>query len=118
MEKELITHCPRCGKDLIATRLICMECDLELTGDFGLSKFDYLSADELDFVLTFLEYQGNFKAVQEQKGMSYPAVKKKIADIVVKLGIDDIKDVKEEVMDVPTVSFLPVEPNDSPLLLR
>lgn len=118
MEKELITHCPRCGKDLIATRLICMECDLELTGDFGLSKFDYLSADELDFVMTFLKYQGNFKAVQEQKGMSYPAVKKKIADIVVKLGIDDIKDVKEEVMDVPTVSFLPVEPNDSPVVAK
>ncbi|MCR4436801.1 MAG: hypothetical protein QHH06_14355 [Clostridiales bacterium] len=50
----------------------------------------------------FLEYQGNFKAVQEQKGMAYPAVKK-IADIVLKLGINNIKNEKEEALDVPTV---------------
>lgn len=113
MEKELVTHCPRCSKKLKATRLICSECDFELTGDFGLSKFDYLSDEELEFILTFLKYQGNFKAVQERKGMSYPAVKKKIANIVLKLGIDNIKNEKEKVLDGPTVRFVPVEPNDS-----
>lgn len=118
MEKELVTHCPRCSKNLIATRLVCRECDLELTGDFGLSKFDYLSTDEMDFVLTFLKYQGNFKAVQEQKRMSYPAVKKKIAEVVMKLGIDDIKDEKEEISDVPVLSFEPIESNDSPVIAR
>jgi hypothetical protein len=118
MEKELVCHCPRCSEKLIATRLICKKCDLELTGDFGLSKFDYLSTDEMDFVTTFLKYQGNFKAIQEQKGMSYPAVKKKLAEVVIKLGIEDMEDKKEEVSDMSTISFLPIEPNDSPVITR
>lgn len=118
MEKEVVTHCPRCNNDLIATRLVCRECDLELTGDFGLSKFDYLSADELDLVTTFLKFQGNFKAVQVQRGMSYPAVKKKFSEIVTKLGIEDIEDKKEEVRDIPNVSFVEVELNDSPVIVK
>lgn len=118
MEKELVAHCPRCSNKLIATRLVCRECDLELTGDFGLSKFDYLSADELDFVMTFLKFQGNFKAVQEERGMSYPAVKKKFSDIIFKLGMEDLKDEKGEASDVPTVSFMPIEPDDSPVIVR
>ena len=118
MEKELVCHCPRCSEKLIATRLICKKCDLELTGDFGLSKFDYLSTDEMDFVTTFLKYQGNFKAIQEQKRMSYPAVKKKLAEVVIKLGIEDMEDKKEEVSDMSTISFLPIEPNDSPVITR
>lgn len=118
MEKELVAHCPRCSTKLLATRLVCRDCELELTGDFGLSKFDYLSADELDFVITFLKFQGNFKAVQEERGMSYPAVKKKFSEIIMKLGIDEIKNKQEEAGNVPTVSFLPVEPNDSPVIAR
>ncbi len=118
MEKELVAHCPRCSNKLIATRLVCRECELELAGDFGLSKFDYLSVDELDFVMTFIKCQGNFKAVQEEKSMSYPAVKKKFSEIIKKLGVDEIKAEKEEVMEVPTVSFLPVEPKDSPVIIK
>lgn len=34
MENKLVTHCPRCSNNLIATRLSCQECDLELNGDF------------------------------------------------------------------------------------
>ncbi|SCY24554.1 DUF2089 family protein [Alkaliphilus peptidifermentans] len=118
MDKELVGHCPRCSDKLIATHLSCKKCNLELTGDFGLSRFDYLTVDELDFVMTFLRYQGNFKTVQIQKGMSYPAVKKKIAEIVMKLGIDDIKDKKEEVPDAPTLSFVPIECSDSSVIAK
>jgi len=34
--------------------------------------------------------------------MSYLVVKKKLVEVVMKLGIDDIQDEKEEVSDVPT----------------
>jgi len=42
-----------------------------LNGDFSLSKFDYLSIDEHEFIECFLKYQGNFKAIQNEKGMCY-----------------------------------------------
>lgn len=84
----------------------------------GLSKFDYLSTDEFDFVVTFLKYHGNFKAVQKEKSMSYPAVKRRMSEIVKKLGIEDEKVEKEMGTDMPTVSSLQVESSDSLIITR
>lgn len=87
MENKLVTKCPRCNENLVVKKLSCDNCELELNGDFPLSKFDYLSMDELDFVESFLRAQGNFKTLQNEKNMSYPAVKKKFNDILDKLEI-------------------------------
>jgi hypothetical protein len=118
MEKELVSHCPRCSNHLIATHLACKECNLELTGKFELSKFDYLSNDELDFVLTFLKYHGSFKAIQGEKGMSYPAAKKKITDIIYKLGIDDTNNSIGNITDTAMISYLKIESYDSPVISK
>lgn len=118
MEKELVAHCPRCRHELTATCLVCEDCRLELKGDFGLSKFDYLSADELEFVMTFLKYQGNLKALQEDKSMSYPAAKKKLAEIIIKLGIKAIKDEELEVSNMPSIERISIESNDSIVVVR
>ncbi|MFL0507233.1 DUF2089 family protein [Ureibacillus sp. 179-F W5.1 NHS] len=118
MEKELVSHCPRCSNNLIATHLVCKDCNLELTGNFGLSKFDYLSSDELDFVLTFLKYHGRFKAIQEEKGMSYPAVKKKITEIIKKLGVEDPSNLKGAVTEPELISYLQINTSDSPVVAR
>lgn len=118
MEKELVSHCPRCSNNLIATHLVCKDCDLELTGNFGLSKFDYLSSDELDFVLTFLSYHGSFKAIQGEKGMSYPAVKKKISEIVKKLGIVDSSNTRGTATEPELISYLQIDTNDSLVIAR
>lgn len=40
MVKDLVAKCPRCDERLIATRLSCDNYELELNGDFPLSKFD------------------------------------------------------------------------------
>ncbi len=66
----------------------CDNCDLELNGDFTLSKFDYLTKDEHDFIECFLKYQGNFKLVQNERGMSYPATKKSLVNILEKLNLN------------------------------
>lgn len=91
MVKNLVATCPRCNRELIATQLSCNDCELELNGDFPLGKFDYLSVDELDFVECFLKAQGSFKTLQLEKGMSYPAVKKKFNEILEKLNLSPLK---------------------------
>lgn len=113
MENKLIGYCPRCNNKLIATRLECDKCELELKGKFELSKFDYLSNEDIDFILIFLKYQGNLKAIQEDIGISYPAVKKKLGDILTNLGIEACKEGKEEVSEMSNVKSFPIESNDS-----
>jgi hypothetical protein len=118
MENTLAMHCPVCSNNSKAIRLSCKECDLELTNNFGLDKFAHLSVDELDFVKTFLKYRGSLKAVQQKKGMSYPAVKRRISEIVEKLGIEDIKNEKEVMTEMSAVNFLHIESSDSPVVTR
>jgi hypothetical protein len=118
MVKDLVTTCPRCNNKLIATRLSCDNCELELNGEFTLSKFDYLSEAELDFVESFLKAQGNFKTIQADMEMSYPAVKKKFNDILNKLSLSLIKnEEREEVMMISTV-VQPINETDSSVIVR
>lgn len=90
MVRDLVANCPRCNEKLIATHLSCDNCELELTGDFPLSKFDYLASEELDFIECFLKSHGSFKTLQAEKNMSYPAVKKKYSEILNKLNLSPI----------------------------
>jgi hypothetical protein len=108
-----VVSCPRCREKLIATRLSCDNCDLELTGDFAFNKFDYLSNDELDFVESFLKTQGNFKTLQAEKGMSYPAVKKKFNDILEKLGLSPTNLIEKNEVLMPVVNVQPIQETDS-----
>lgn len=101
MVRNLVSICPRCNEKLIATRLYCSNCELELNGDFPLSKFDYLSYEEIGFVESFLKAQGNFKTIQLEREMSYPAVKKKFNEILYKLNLFQIK--SEERSEAPTI---------------
>lgn len=111
MKRDLVSECPRCKEKLVATRLSCDSCEMELSGDFLLSKFDYLSIDEMDFIECFLKHQGNFKAVQNERDMSYPATKKRLVDILEKLELVQSK--SEEKTDFSLSKVAHVEINDT-----
>lgn len=113
MENKFIGYCPRCSNKLIATNLVCKNCELGLSSEFELSKFDYLTKDELDFIECFLKCQGSFKALQEEKGMSYPAAKRKLSGILVSLGFNENEKNEGEVFEMSIKTFAPVEHNDS-----
>lgn len=86
MSQSIIGYCPVCSEELFATRLTCLHCGLELSNQFSLNKFSYLSEDDLYFLDTFLMYSGNFKEVQNHLHLTYPAFKKRLICIQQKLG--------------------------------
>ena len=45
--KKVISRCPVCDSELTVTRLKCASCDTVIENNFRLSKFDYLSEEEL-----------------------------------------------------------------------
>lgn len=113
MEKNLVATCPRCNKKLIATKLNCGNCELELNGEFTLSKFSYLSADELKFVESFLAAHGNYKTIQRENGMSYPAVKKQFNKILKKLDLSSVRIDEINELDMIKVDIRPINESDS-----
>ncbi|MBC3803322.1 DUF2089 family protein [Acetobacterium fimetarium] len=118
MRKDLVTTCPRCNHNLIATKLHCKNCELELNGEFQLGNFAYLTQDELEFVESFLKAQGNFKTIQFEMEMSYPAVKKKFSDILEKLNLTPIKIEEAEDDAMGNKEIQSINTTDSPVVVR
>lgn len=84
---KLINKCPSCQKNLEISVLHCPECGLELKNSFELSAFDRLSAEQADFLMTFLRTRGNMKSLQGELQISYPLAKKKLDELLAALGI-------------------------------
>lgn len=93
-KKEVIANCPVCDHELSITRLRCHHCDLEITGDFYLSKLNRLNKEQLLFVEIFLKNQGNIKAIEKELNISYPTVKKMLNEVLSGLGYDVQEDGK------------------------
>lgn len=87
--RRIISMCPVCGDELKVARLKCGRCETVIENDFSLSKFDYLSAEELYFIETFIRCRGNIKEVEKELKISYPTVRAKLDAIIKKLGYDD-----------------------------
>lgn len=114
MEKEVIGYCPACSNKLVATKLTCNACHLDITGDFQLSKYSYLSKDEQKYLALFLKSEGSFKDVQSELGITYQRAKQMLSDILVKLDLKEEREDEEKMKFNPSVQpeFLPINDGD------
>lgn len=100
--KKIISRCPVCEHDLTVTRLKCSSCNTIIENNFRLSKFDYLSDEDLYFTETFIRCRGNIKEVEKALGISYPTVRSKLDAVIKELGYESVSDEqsvqKEEIL--------------------
>ena len=96
----VIGQCPICRDTLHVTRLHCRNCDTSIEGHFTLGRLYYLSSDQLNFVDTFLRCEGKIKWVEKELGLSYPAVRARLTDVIrtmgYEVGTSNAKGVSEE----------------------
>ena len=85
---KVISRCPVCNHELTVARLQCDSCDTVIENHFRLSKFDYLSDEELYFTETFIRCRGNIKEVEKELGISYPTVRSKLDAVIKALGYE------------------------------
>ena len=88
----VIGRCPVCGSTFTVTRLYCRHCDSALEGQFSLGHFYQLSPEQLEFLETFVRCEGKISWVQQEMGLSYPAVRSRLNNVIRALGYE----VKEE----------------------
>jgi hypothetical protein len=82
----VIARCPICAEALNVARLECASCGTRIEGSFALGRFHQLSADQLDFLETFIRARGNFKDVERELGISYPTVRSRLDAVIRALG--------------------------------
>jgi len=93
----VVGKCPVCGETMNVTRLHCRHCDAALEGQFSLGPFYRLSAEQQLFVENFVRCEGKITRMQEEMGLSYPAVRARLTDVIHTLGY--------EVEEEPAVSL-------------
>lgn len=84
----VIGQCPICGESLAVTRLHCRHCDTSVEGHFALGRLYHLSPDQLRFVETFIRCEGKINRVEQEMGLSYPAVRARLVDVIRSLGYE------------------------------
>ncbi len=80
--------CPVCGSTLTVTRLHCRHCDSALEGQFSLGHFYELSPEQLEFLELFVRCEGKISWVQQELGLSYPAVRSRLNGVIRALGYE------------------------------
>ncbi|MFP4136193.1 MAG: DUF2089 domain-containing protein [Candidatus Acetothermia bacterium] len=86
MKKEVIGSCPVCGERMRVTELQCSNCLTQVKGQFELGNFSRLNEEQREFVEIFIRLRGNIKEVEEELGISYPTVRKKLDEVIEALG--------------------------------
>ena len=84
----VIGLCPICGENLAVTRLHCRNCDTSVEGQFALGRLYQLNSEQLQFVETFIRCEGKINRVEQEMGLSYPAVRARLTEVIRALGYE------------------------------
>ena len=86
--RPVIGQCPVCHGTLHVTQLHCRECDTTIEGHFALGRLYQLSPEQLEFAEIFIRCEGKITRVEQEIGMSYPAVRARLTDVIRALGYE------------------------------
>ena len=87
--KPSLNKCPVCGEDLVVSRYHCEACDTTIEGRFENSAFPGLTAEQIEFVKTFVRCEGRINRIeQEQKWGSYPTIRNRLRDVIRAMGYE------------------------------
>ena len=84
----VIGHCPICGESLAVTKLHCRHCDTTIQGHFTLGRLYHLKPEQLQFIETFIRCEGKINRVEQEMGLSYPAVRARLSGVIRALGYE------------------------------
>ena len=86
-ENRYPARCPTCGEELRVVRLRCRSCSTVIEGTFQPCSFCTLEKVDRDLLRLFLRCRGNLKEVGRGLGLSYPTVRARVENLLLKLGL-------------------------------
>ena len=66
----------------------CESCDTRIEGRFSNSAFPGLTAEQIDFVKTFVRCEGKITRVETELGLSYPTVRNRLHEVIRAMGFE------------------------------
>ena len=91
------TRCPVCRSELEVTRLHCSSCDTSIEGRFAGGPIAHLTAEHLDFIVTFVRCEGKINRMEQELGLSYPTIRNRLHEVIRALGFEPGKEESIEI---------------------
>jgi hypothetical protein len=91
------TRCPVCKSELEISRLHCSSCDTSIEGRFSGGPIAHLTAEHLDFIVTFVRCEGKINRMEQELDLSYPTIRNRLHEVIRALGYEPGKDETAEV---------------------
>lgn len=104
--KPSLNKCPVCGDDLTVSRYHCETCDTTIDGRFENSAFPGLTAEQIEFVKTFVRCEGKINRMEVEIGLSYPTIRNRLHEVIRAMGYEPGKDEASELDDEKRRSVL------------
>jgi len=94
MVNKFLSKCPVCDEDLVVTRLYCVNCNTTIEGHFVAehTPFGNLSAEQMQFLLTFVRCEGKLNRMEDEMKLSYPTLRSRLNEVVRALGYEPGKE--------------------------
>ena len=91
------TRCPVCRSELTVAKLHCSSCDTSIEGRFTGGPISHLTAEHLDFIVTFVRCEGKINRMEQELGLSYPTIRNRLHEVIRTLGFEPGKDEPAEI---------------------
>ena len=88
MTQPMPNKCPLCSGALEVTAIHCLECGVEMRGQFALAPYRNLDAEQIRFLETFLRCRGVIRDMEAALGISYPTVRARLDALLSALGFE------------------------------
>jgi hypothetical protein len=97
--KPSLNKCPVCGENLTVSRYHCESCDTTIEGRFENSAFPGLTAEQMEFVKTFIRCEGKITRMETELSLSYPTIRNRLHEVIRAMGYEPGKDEGPEVSE-------------------
>ncbi len=101
-----LTRCPVCQSELTVAKLHCQSCDTTIEGRFNFGPFAHLTADQLDFIVTFVRCEGKINRMEPELNLSYPTIRNRLVEVIRVMGFEPGKEETIELNDQARRSVL------------
>ncbi len=89
MAYPILTRCPICDGELVATRLDCTNCHGAVEGEFELGLLKRLSGEQLQLISLLVKNRGNMNRVATELGVHYNTVRNRMDELAAAMGFGE-----------------------------
>ncbi len=90
MTYPLLSRCPICDGDLLATRLECTNCHGAVEGEFELGPLARLNREQANLLALLVKYRGNMNRAATELGVHYNTVRNRMDELAAAFGFGEL----------------------------